>query len=81
MLKSNEEWPELLTVADAAKYLRVHRSTVYRLLKDKSLPGAFRVGSDWRVRRDTLLDALRNGDLSYKTPKTGLRGSGSGNRS
>jgi len=36
-----------MTVDELAAYLRVHPSTVYKLLKRKGLPG-FRVGSDWR---------------------------------
>ena len=37
----------VMTVAELADYLRVHPSTIYRLLKREELP-AFRVGSDWR---------------------------------
>jgi excisionase family DNA binding protein len=37
----------VMTVDELAAYLRVHPSTVYKLLKRKGLPG-FRVGSDWR---------------------------------
>jgi excisionase family DNA binding protein len=42
-----DEIPKMLTVSELATYLRVHRSTVYRLLKSGELPG-FKVGSDWR---------------------------------
>lgn len=37
----------VLTLEEVARYLRVHPSTIYRLLKKKELP-AFKVGSDWR---------------------------------
>jgi excisionase family DNA binding protein len=47
---------ELLTAEELADFLRVHRSTVYRLLRNGQLP-AFRVGSDWRFSRDLM----RNG--------------------
>jgi excisionase family DNA binding protein len=36
----------VLTVRELAKYLKVHPSTIYRLLKTGQLP-AFRVGGDW----------------------------------
>ena len=39
--------PEVLKVAELAEYLRVHPTTVYRLLRRKQLPG-FRVGGEWR---------------------------------
>jgi excisionase family DNA binding protein len=38
---------KLFTVGELAEYLRVHRSTLYRLLKKQQLPG-FKIGSDWR---------------------------------
>jgi excisionase family DNA binding protein len=37
----------VLTVQDLAHYLKIHPSTVYRLLKRGQLP-AFKIGSDWR---------------------------------
>ena len=36
-----------MTTADLARHLRVHVSTVYRMLSRHELP-AFKVGSDWR---------------------------------
>lgn len=38
---------DIATVKEISEYLRVHPSTVYRMLAKKQLP-AFRVGSDWR---------------------------------
>jgi excisionase family DNA binding protein len=44
---------EILTVKDICSLLRVHYSTVYKLAKDGRIPG-FRVGTDWRFRRDVI---------------------------
>lgn len=58
---------DLMTVKEAATFLRVHQSTIYRLLKYNRLPGAFRVGSDWRINRITLESALKElTGLAYK---------------
>ena len=38
---------EIATVKEVSEYLRVHTSTIYRMLAKKQLP-AFRVGADWR---------------------------------
>ena len=38
---------EVLTVDEVAAYLKVHPSTIYRLMRHNALPG-FKVGSDWR---------------------------------
>ncbi len=43
----------VMTVQDVSAYLRVHPSTVYRLLKRRELP-AFRVGSDWRFNVEAI---------------------------
>ena len=43
----------VMTVAELSVYLRVHRSTIYRLLKQRDLP-AFRIGSDWRFNVEAI---------------------------
>ena len=43
----------VMAVQDVSVYLRVHPSTVYRLLKRNGLP-AFRVGSDWRFNVEAI---------------------------
>jgi excisionase family DNA binding protein len=44
---------KVLTVKELCHYLRVHQSTVYRLLKKGMLPG-FKVGSDWRFNIEAI---------------------------
>ena len=44
---------KVLTVGELSDYLRVHRSTIYRLLKKGQLP-AFKIGSDWRFTTDAI---------------------------
>jgi excisionase family DNA binding protein len=48
---------DIMTVNEVTEYLRIHRTTLYRLLKQKEIP-AFRIGSDWRFSR-TQLDKWR----------------------
>ncbi len=43
----------LLTVAEVADELRVSTMTVYRLVKAGELP-AFRIGKNYRIKRDDL---------------------------
>ena len=43
----------VLTVQEVSSYLRVHPSTIYRMLKRNQLP-AFRVGSDWRFTIEAI---------------------------
>jgi excisionase family DNA binding protein len=50
---SKYEMDSILTVETVAEYLRLHPSTVYRLLKGKQLP-AFKLGREWRLNRESI---------------------------
>jgi excisionase family DNA binding protein len=43
----------VLTLEEVAQFLRVHPSTVYRLLRERTIP-AFKVGSDWRFNQESV---------------------------
>ncbi len=49
---------ELLTVKEVADYLRVSRVTAWRWCQQGIIP-AFRIGRNWRIRREDLLDLER----------------------
>jgi excisionase family DNA binding protein len=49
----NRDEHALLTLAEAAAYLRVHRRTLTRLLRDGLVPGV-KIGRQWRVRKADL---------------------------
>ncbi len=44
---------KILTVSELAEHLNVHRITIYRLLKNGSLPG-FKIGRVWRFDLDEI---------------------------
>jgi len=44
---------QVMTLEEVAAYLRVHPSTIYRLLKKNQIP-AFKVGSDWRFNLESV---------------------------
>jgi excisionase family DNA binding protein len=58
----------VLTLAEVADYLRINRSTVYRLIKGGTLPG-FKIGSDWRFNIESIdrwrAQAERGGSSSF----------------
>ena len=53
MDRLDEMKDKVLTVQEVSAYLRVHPSTIYRMLKKNLLP-AFRVGSDWRFTVEAI---------------------------
>lgn len=44
---------EIMTLKEVAVFLRVHPTTVNRMLRDHKIP-AFRIGSDWRFSREAI---------------------------
>jgi len=42
-----------MTIAELCAYLRVHKSTIYLLIKSHNLP-AFQIGSDYRFNREAI---------------------------
>jgi len=63
---------ELLTVKEVAAYLRVSRVTAWRWCQEGMIP-AFRIGRNWRIPRDALLELQeccsanhRDGDLGVQ---------------
>ena len=50
--KTTSESPKFLSVREAADYLRINPSTLYRMLERHEIPGAFQVGKLWRFNLD-----------------------------
>jgi excisionase family DNA binding protein len=44
---------EILTIKDICDLLQIHPTTVYKMVREGSIP-SFRIGSDWRFRRDRI---------------------------
>jgi excisionase family DNA binding protein len=58
---------EVLTVKEVAVYLRVSRVTVWRWCQRGTLP-ALRVGRNWRIYRDDLLNLLERSQPLNSVP-------------
>jgi excisionase family DNA binding protein len=64
---------EILTIGELSAHLRVHPTTIYRLLREGRIPG-FRVGSAWRFSRSAIENWERSGpDLSDPEPPPRVR--------
>ena len=59
-----EHWElgSVLTITEVADILRVHPTTIYRLVKRGELPG-FKIGGCWRINRASL-DKWLSGDIT-----------------
>jgi len=55
---------QLMTIKDAANYLKISSSTIYKLVEKGRIP-ALKVGGAWRFKRDILDDWLNNRSSKY----------------
>ena len=67
-----ETQKEVLTVAELAEYLRVPRSTLYRLVREGSVP-CQRIGKHWRFRREAIDEWLADSGGSNVTSQNSGR--------
>jgi excisionase family DNA binding protein len=51
---------EVLTLNEAAALFRISRRTMFRMIEKKEIP-AFKIGNQWRFKRDYLLRIIEQG--------------------
>jgi excisionase family DNA binding protein len=69
-LTTNEEFDmseEIMTIKEVSEYLKMNYRTVYRLAEKGEIP-AFKVGKNWRVRKD-LLDKWIEDQIDKKSQR------------
>jgi len=54
---------QVLTIDELSDYLRISKSSLYKLAQDGKVPGQ-KVGRHWRFRRDTIDRWLDEGNIS-----------------
>jgi len=63
MARINNEQETLLTVQEAAKFLRISQSTVYRMIKRGDI-GAHKVGKKWVFFKNDLIEFVKGDGIS-----------------
>ena len=48
-----DDFPQVLTIEEASKYLRIPLSSLYKLAQDGKIP-CQKVGRHWRFRKETI---------------------------
>ena len=59
MAQAQEKRPRIMTIEELAKYLRLHKSTVYRMVRQGEIPSS-KIGNQWRFRKDVIDTWLSN---------------------
>jgi len=57
---------DVLTIDDLAEYLKIAKSTLYKLAQEGKLPGQ-KVGKHWRFHRESIDDWLKRAGQERKT--------------
>ena len=64
-----ERGPSIMTLEEVAKYLRVHKSTIYRMAREGAIPSS-KVANQWRFRKaridEWLMEQEQEGPLDYQ---------------
>jgi excisionase family DNA binding protein len=53
---------EIMTPREAAEYLSIHVRTIYRLAKNRDIPGR-KIGGSWRFKKDALDEWLSGREI------------------
>ena len=61
---SEKQRDSVMTVKDAAMYLRLSEMTVLRLANRGLIPGA-KVGRQWRFAREAILSLVKSGEAQF----------------
>jgi len=54
----------VLTLEEIAEFLKVHPSTIYRLVKKRGIP-AFKLGADWRFNLESIERWIKERECAY----------------
>lgn len=57
--------PTVMTLEEVSRYLRINKSTVYRMARDGTLP-AWKLGNVWRFKKDTIERWIANTQKSHQ---------------
>ncbi len=63
----NQQEEMVMTVDEVSEYLRLGKSTIYKLVQDGELPGR-KIGGTWRFSREGLEEWLKERPLGEPKP-------------
>jgi excisionase family DNA binding protein len=71
-----EDGDHIMTIEEVARYLSLHELTVRRLAREGEIP-AFKIGRQWRVKKDLLDRWIERETMRNIGEGDGARGEGS----
>lgn len=53
-----DTYSEILTMDEACESLAIGKSTIYQMLNNGEIEGAFRIGKSWKIPRKAITDYI-----------------------
>ncbi len=69
-----ETYPEIMTITETSKYLRIAHSSLYKLAQEGKIP-CQKVGRHWRFRKEAIdrwLETMQHSNTSLDGTKTSV---------
>jgi excisionase family DNA binding protein len=64
-MQKQERRPTIMTLEEVARFLRLNKSTVYRMAREGTLP-AWKLGNVWRFKKEAIEDWIVNSQRAHE---------------
>lgn len=64
-MQKQERRPTIMTLEEVARFLRLNKSTIYRMAREGTLP-AWKLGNVWRFKKDAIEDWIANSQRAHE---------------
>ena len=64
-MQKQERRPTIMTLEEVARFLRLNKSTIYRMAREGSLP-AWKLGNVWRFKKEAIEDWIASSQRAHE---------------
>lgn len=64
-MEKQERRPTIMTLEEVARFLRLNKSTIYRMAREGTLP-AWKLGNVWRFKKDAIEDWIVDSQRAHE---------------
>lgn len=64
-MQKQERRPTIMTLEEVARFLRLNKSTIYRMAREGMLP-AWKLGNVWRFKKEAIEDWIVNSQRAHE---------------
>ena len=64
-MEKQERRPTIMTLEEVARFLRLNKSTIYRMAREGTLP-AWKLGNVWRFKKEAIEDWIVSSQQSHE---------------